>query len=176
MGVPVEEPRRFGWAPFWAAATVFSVAAALYFSGRERQVAQDALRLQDRLRDQAIELARLHQAFAILDHPGAITVFFGEERSASSTVFANPQGVLLIAHNLPPLPAGKAFEMWVIPKGARPVPSGMFRAGAERSAMHVSRQRCDPGDTVEVTMENEAGAGQPAHPPLVSAIMPAAAR
>src|SRR5208283_4027196 len=47
---PPKAPRRFGWAPFWAAAAVLSLAAAVYFSGRERQFAEDAQRLQRRLR------------------------------------------------------------------------------------------------------------------------------
>jgi anti-sigma-K factor RskA len=171
-----EAPRRFGWAPFWAAAAVLSLAAAAYFSGRERQSAEEVQRLQGRLRAQTIDLVRFHEAFAILDSPGAMAASFGGTQPASGAVFANREGVLLIAGNLPAPSAGMAFEMWVIPRGARPAPAGMFRPDAGGAAMHVSRQRCAPGDTVEVTMENEAGAGVPTSTPVIAATMPGAAR
>ena len=75
----------------------------------------------------------------------------------------NPtSGVLLIATNLPPAPAGKAYEMWIIPKGAKPVPAGMFQSQADGTAMHVQRGPVDVnGVTIAVTLEDEAGAAQP---------------
>jgi hypothetical protein len=173
---PAEAPRPFGWAPFWAAAAVLSLAAAVYFSGRERQFAEDVERAQRRLRAQSVELARFQQASAILDAPGGMAASFGEKQPPTGAVFANAEGVLLMAAGLPAPPAGMAFEMWVIPKGATPIPAGMFRPGAGGAAMHVSRLRCAPGGTVMATLENEAGAGRPTSAPVIAAALPAVAR
>jgi len=173
---PSEAPRRFGWAPFWAAAAVLSLAAAVYFSGRERQFAEDAQRLQRRLRAQTIDLVRFREAFGILDSPGTMIASFGETQQAKGQVFANDSGVLLIAGSLPTPPAGTAWQMWVISKAATPAPAGMFRPDAGGAVMHVSRQRCAPGDTVEVTLENEAGADRPTSTPVIAATMPGATR
>jgi hypothetical protein len=168
------EPKRFGWAPFLAMATAFSLFAAFYFSGREREFAVTANRLREQLGQQKMELARLNEAFAILSGPDTTTVSFGEGKPAppKGRVFMNPsQGVLLIASNLPPAPAGKKYEMWVIPKGGKPVPAGLFQSESDGTAMHIQRRTLDLSATaaVAVTMENEAGALEPTSPILIAA-------
>ena len=45
--------------------------------------------------------------------------------------------MLLIASNLPPAPAGKIYEMWMIPKGGKPVPAGLFQSESTGAAMHI---------------------------------------
>jgi anti-sigma-K factor RskA len=94
-------------------------------------------------------------------------------------VFLNPaRGVLLIASNLPRTPANKIYEMWIIPKGAKPVPAGLFQAQENGSAMHVQAGTVDVRSTaaVAVTVENEAGADQPTTQPLIVAAVPPAPR
>jgi hypothetical protein len=160
------EQRRFGWAPFLAMATALSLFAAFYFSGREREFARIAENLRDQLGRQNVELTRLSEAFAILNGPDTTTVSFGAGRSAppKGQVFMNPsRGVLLIASNLPPAPPGKKYEMWVIPKGGKPVPAGLFQSESDGTAMHIQRGSLDVRATgaVAVTLEDQAGAPQP---------------
>jgi hypothetical protein len=163
------EQNSFGWAPFWAAATLLCLVAAVYFSGRERQFAEDTRRLEDQLRVQTTELTHLNEAFAILNGPDTTVTSFGEKQPAKGKLFANRSGVLLIASNLPALPSGMALEMWVIPKGAKPVAAGMFRPDANGTAMHIVHRTMAPGDIVAVTVENEAGADQPTSTPIIAA-------
>jgi len=61
--------------------------------------------------------------------------------------------------------------MWVIPKGAKAVPAGMFQSDADGSAVHVQPGPLDPHTTaaVAVTLENQAGAPQPTSQPLIAA-------
>ncbi len=61
------EEKRFGRAPFLAAALLLSLFAVFYFSGREHDFATLATRLDGQLRSQTIELTRLNEAFAILN-------------------------------------------------------------------------------------------------------------
>lgn len=163
------EPKRFGIAPFLAAALLLSLFAVFYFSGRERDFAQLADRLDRQLRSQTIELTRLNEAFAILNGPDTKVTSFGA--GAKGKVFVNPsQGVLLIASNLPPTQAGKAYEMWVIPNGGKgkPIPAGMFQSSNDGSAMHIQRGPVDVSTqpVIAVTVEPEAGSSAPTSQPL----------
>ncbi|HUI55792.1 MAG TPA: anti-sigma factor [Bryobacteraceae bacterium] len=167
------EERRFGWAPFLAAATVLSLCAAVYFIGRERDFAQEASILRDQSRRQTIELTRLSEAFAILNGAETTVTSFGESQpKPKGKVFCNPAlGVLLIASNLPQAPAGKAYEMWVISRSGQAVRAGMFQAEADGTALHIERRTLDMKTTgvVAVTLENEAGVDQPTTTPLIVA-------
>src|ERR1700722_18106461 len=63
------EERRFGWLPLAGAVALLSIFAAVYFSGRENQYAQESAALRDQIRRQVIDLNRLNEAFAILAGP-----------------------------------------------------------------------------------------------------------
>jgi anti-sigma-K factor RskA len=120
------------------------------------------------------EALRSRTALAILDAPGTVQVSFGRPQSQPprGTVFVNPsQGVLLIASNLFPTPADKIYEMWLIPKGAKPIPAGLFQSYSDGQAMHLRPGTVDVGSTaaVAVTIENQAGADQPTTTPLIVA-------
>jgi len=165
------EDRRFGWAPFLAGALALSLFAAFYFSTRENQFANETLLLRDQLRRQAIELTRLNEAFAILGGPGTIEAGFGQ--GPKGKVFVNPQrGILLIASNLPPAPDGKIYEAWVIPKGGKPIPAGLFQSDSSGAATHVH-----PGpvaadaNIIAVTLEPARGSDQPTSTPLLAATL-----
>jgi anti-sigma-K factor RskA len=177
------EERRFGlaWAPVWAIAAL--LVAAAYFGVTGRRYANDA----DRLRSQSAELRaqmsaqsgeilRLNEAFAILSGPTTTEASFGgqQPRPPHGKVFVNPsRGVVLIASNLPPTAADKIYEMWLIPKGAKPVPAGLFQSQVDGNAMHVRPGIVDLASTaaVAVTVENQAGAAQPTTTPLIVAAL-----
>jgi hypothetical protein len=167
------EQRGFGW--------IFALAAALlviavYFAVGGRQYAQEAARLRDQMRSQTSEIARLTEAFAILSGSRTTEVSFGsaQPRPPQGKVFLNPtRGVLLIASNLPRTQVDKIYEMWIIPKGAKPVAAGLFQSQDDGSAMHVRPGTVDLGSTaaVAVTVENQAGADQPTTTPLIVAAL-----
>jgi len=141
----------------------------VYFGGREREFAEMATRLRAQLGQQNVELTRLTEAFAIVNGPDTTVTSFGsgQPQPPMGRVFVNPkQGVLLIASNLPPAPAGKTYEMWVIPKGGKPVRAGEFQSQSDGTAIHIRRGNVDVNGTgaVAVTLENEGGADQPTMP------------
>jgi len=165
------EQRRFGWAPWLGLATALSLFAAFYFSARERQMADIALTLRDQMRRQTIELTQLNEAFSILGSPSTIEVNFGQGPKGKVYI-DRARGVLLIANNLPPAPAGKIYEMWVIPKGSKPVPAGLFQSQSNGSALHLQTGAVDPNlAIVAVTLENEPGAAQPTSTPILTAAL-----
>jgi hypothetical protein len=165
------EARGFGWIVALAASLLI---VAVYFAIRSNQFDQQAARLRDQTRSKASEIARLTEAFAILAGPRTTEVSFGgtQPRPPQGKVFVNPaRGVLLIASNLPRTPADKIYEMWIIPKGAKPVPAGLFQSQDDGNAMHIRPGTVDVASTaaVAVTVENHAGADQPTTTPLIVA-------
>jgi anti-sigma-K factor RskA len=79
-------------------------------------------------------------------------------------------GILLIASNLPAAGQGKAYEMWVIPKGGRPNPAGLFQSDGMR-ALYILNGPVDVSTigTVAVTLEPAAGSATPTMPILIAA-------
>jgi anti-sigma-K factor RskA len=156
------ERRRPSWFAVWAMAGALAVMFLLLIfvaRNRGRYVG---------------EAARARAALGILYAPGTVEASFGRPQTQPprGTVFVNPsQGVLLIASNLFPTPVGKIYEMWLIPKGAKPVPAGLFQSREDGNAMHVRPGMVDLASTaaVAVTVENEAGADQPTTTPLIVA-------
>jgi Anti-sigma-K factor rskA len=167
------EPRRLVWNLLAVATAVLACFAAVYFSGRENQYAQESAALREQLRRQTIDLTRLNEAFAILSSPDTTVTSFGTGPAPpKGKVFVNArQGVLLIASNLPPAPSGKTYEMWVIPKTGQPAPAGLFQSQPDGSAMHIERGLVDvaAAGAVAVTLESEGGALQPTSTPLIVA-------
>ncbi len=153
----------------------------MYLALNGRQYEQTAARLRTEMREQTGQIARLTEAFAILSGPNTTEASFGglQPKPPQGKVFLNPsRGVLLIASNLPRTAADKIYEMWIIPKGAKPVPAGLFQAQENGRAMHVQPGTVDVASTaaVAVTVENQGGADQPTTQPLIIAALPATPR
>jgi len=177
---PLPKPRRllasagaaqggFGSAPFLAFALALSVFAVVYFYGREADTTKEVVRLKEQLGRRNIELTRVNEAFAIVT--GADTTVSSFGGGPKGKIFTSRSlGVLLIASNLPPAPSGKAYQMWIIPKGGQPAPAGTFQADANGTVMHIHRAPVDVNaDLVAVTLEDQAGAARPSSEPLFAA-------
>ena len=176
---------RLNWSPVWAAVAAGAVIAAIVFNVRVQrtsaelaQAAAELRRVQTESAAQTRELARLNEAFAILNQPNAKQVVFGgaAPQPPRGRVFLDPvRGVLLLASNLPPAPAGKTYEMWVIPKakGGKPVPAGLFQSAPDGTAFHLLPGPVDVAGTaaVAVTVEIAAGAQVPNLPPVFAAAL-----
>ena len=76
----------------------------------------------------------------------------------------------MIASNLPAPPAGKAYEMWIIPKGGKPAPAGLFSSTVQGTALHLfnPQARLSETDTVAVTLEVAAGVDAPTSQPVIA--------
>lgn len=174
---------RWNWSPVWAAVAAGALIAAVVFNMRAQRTAAELAqasaelqRVQGESAAQTRELARLDEAFAILNQPDMKQVVFGggAPQPPRGRVFLDPtRGVLLLASNLPPAPSGKTYEMWVIPKGGKPVPAGLFQSAADGTAMHVLPGPVDVAGTaaVAVTVEIAAGATEPNLPPVFAAAL-----
>lgn len=167
-GAGVESGSRLRLVPLAvaAAACVFALALVIYSgSAWRRQTAA----LGRTVRDQ-------RAALALLNAPATRRVTFGEGQPAPprGNVFVNPAaGVLLLASNLPKAPAGKTYEMWVIPKSGKPAPAGLFDSQPDGTAMHLFAGPVDleAAGAVAVTLEPAGGVPQPTSTPLIVAAL-----
>ena len=163
---------RGGWGWVAAIAAACSLIVALWLSLEKRNTDRELAEVRSILQQSVAERARLEQAFTFLNQPETRQVNFGQGQPSPprGNFFVNARmGVLLIASNLPLLPAGKAYEMWIIPKGGMPRPAGLFQSGTQGNAMHILPGGVDPDITLAVTVEPEAGSPAPTSNILFSA-------
>lgn len=87
-------------------------------------------------------------------------------------IYSASNGKLVFtASNLPQAPAGKAYELWILPaSGTAPVPAGVFKPDNEgNAALIFPRIPTDvPAGGFGVTVEDEAGAAKPTLPIIIS--------
>src|ERR1700722_17163294 len=166
------EQRGFGWAPWLGLVAALSLVGAFYFEARERSSLEELAAVRADMGRQSVELTRLNEAMTIMTGSDTRQVNFGS--GARGKVFVNPaSGVLLLASNLPPAPAGKAYEMWVIPKRGNPVPAGLFQSAGGGAALNIRLGPVDVTGTaaVAVTLEPAAGVPQPTSKPVIAAAL-----
>jgi anti-sigma-K factor RskA len=72
---------------------------------------------------------------------------------------------VLVAENMPPIPEGKTYEIWVI-KGDTPQPSGLFKPKGNSIAAVVENP-VEGADAVAVTVEPEGGSKEPTTDPML---------
>ncbi len=169
----------WGWMTGWGVATAGLLVGMLWFSADARRTESELALARQQLTRSASELTRVQAVLNFLNSPETRQVTFGKgaPQPPRGTVLVNPSsGVLIVASNLPVLPAGKTYEMWVIPKGGAPRPAGLFQADTQGNAIHVLAGPVDVATTgaVAVSVEPEAGSTAPTTTPIIVAPVPGA--
>jgi len=117
------------------------------------------------------ERERSRAVLEFLRAPETREATFGEGKPepAKGRVFVNAgRGVLLLASNLGDLPANRTYQFWLLPRGGKPVPAGLFRSTAGE-ALHLYSGSVNLGDLagVAVSVEPEGGSPQPTTTPIL---------
>jgi anti-sigma-K factor RskA len=169
---------RAGWGWLGAFAAALMLVVALWLSVQERRRETELAEARREAIQAGAERDRLAQAFQILNQPETKRVIFGEgqPQPPRGNIFVHSKlGVLLIASNLPVLPSGRTYEMWVIPTAtSAPRPAGLFEAGAQGSAINMLPGPLDSLYAVAVSVEPEAGSQAPTTTPIIVAPVPGA--
>ena len=138
-----------------------------------RRSSTDLTQARDEIRRSSAELNKVQAALQLLNFPDTRQVVFGKGRSQPprGRVFVNRErGVLLLASNLPPVPSGKTYEMWLIPKAGPPIPAGLFQSDAQGNVLYVmSGAVAAATSAVAVSVEPEAGSQAPTTTPIIVA-------
>lgn len=177
------------WIGVWALAaaclTIVLAIVAMDSHQRARELADSRQELvrrsrelseaRDEIRRSSAELLRVEAAFQLLDLPGTRQVVFGkgQPRPPRGRIFVNRErGVLLLASNLPPVPSGRTYEMWLIPKGGSPIPAGLFQSDPRGNALYIFNGPVNSATAaVAVSVEPEAGSPAPTTKPIIVAAL-----
>jgi len=170
-------PRRSKWATFtpWAIAACLAIACSIL--GYKVSSLNDALDGESRLvSNLAAKASHAQQVLEVLNAPNAQRVTLTGTKipptPTARTVYLADRGALMMeASNLKPVPAGKTYELWVIPaSGAAPVPAGTFTPDAEGYASVVLPKLPAgiPAKAFGITIENAGGSSTPTAPIVLS--------
>jgi anti-sigma-K factor RskA len=172
-------PRRASWVPWAAGTAAAAVIAAMVTGGfvasryeaRLGQMARETAAVRERLqRDEAAlreQVTAYRSAVELLRDPATRVVELhgaGPAPEASGRmIWHDRTGGQLFVANLPPAPAGKAYELWTL-GGPAPAPAGTFQVDASGRAMHRVEPATGPAAKFAVTLEPEAGVPAPTGP------------
>jgi hypothetical protein len=163
-----------GWTWFAAACAAAMLVTALWYG----VIASERRRQRDEARASLAEVTQerdaLQSVFRFVEDPQTKQFSFGDPQAQPprGNVFLNPRfGVLLIAANLTPAAADRAYQVWILPKTGAARPAGKFRPDAEGSVTHTFDQPLDLNDVsgVAITVESSAGSPAPTMPMLLLA-------
>jgi anti-sigma-K factor RskA len=173
--------RNWGWLGILATAAAGLLIATFYLGSQSRHQEQELATLRSEMQmvlqqsaKTNTELARTRHVLDFLNAAETRLVTFGpkDPTPPRGKVLLHPgRGVLLIAANLPPAPAGKLYEMWIIPKGGQPVPAGLFQSDDTGNSLHLKEGAVAIDSAIAVTLEPEAGSAQPTSTPLFVATL-----
>jgi anti-sigma factor RsiW len=157
--IPFERRRR-RLVPVLAAATAVAAVIAL-------AIGLWASDLSSQLDETQSALDRVRANAAILADPDARAVPL-QAGNGRLVVNADGQAVLTLA-DLAPAPAGKTYEMWIVPGGniEEASPAGLF-PGSEDVEIVGVEGTVNAGDLVAVTVENAGGVDAPTTAPIVA--------
>ena len=88
-----------------------------------------------------------------------------EQGARAEVVTLEGDRAVLVAENMPPVPEGKTYQIWVI-KGDTPKPSGLFDPRGD-SVAAVVENPVEGADAVAVTLEPEGGSKEPTTDPML---------
>jgi anti-sigma-K factor RskA len=183
-------PERPSWSLVWGGVAACLALALVVVAGKwmgDLNTTRGELRSSNEQRNELrrelqasnTQLSTLQAALRFLNEPQTVQATFGggEALPPTGRVFVNPtRGVLLIAAHLPPAPAGKTYEMWIVPKKGAPAPAGLFQSDAQGNAVHLLPGAVNHSDTaaIAVTVEPESGSAAPTTKPFIVAPLPTA--
>lgn len=175
---PQLSPRRV-WIPAWAwAAAALLVAFAGYSLYRNWQMRQDIEQLANQVhsaesQQQALQQQRdnYNRAMAILAAPGTKRMEMkpATEGMPMLEAFVHAQmGVVVTARQIPMPPAGRAFQLWMVPKSGNPISAGVYMPDSSGAVLTVAPPASDMSAiaALAVTEEPSAGSPQPTSKPM----------
>jgi len=183
--VPFEKPARRSWS---TASQVWAIAASLAFIAliaslvllwnRNNAMQQEMARVTTQLDEAQVELtrereilSREREARELISAPESrIMTLAGTEmatRARAKFVYDRKTGrAMLMADDLPPAPAGKAYQLWYIAEGKPPMPGHVFNTNAAGHAEMRDQlsEEARSATIFAVTLEPSNGVNAPTGP------------
>jgi anti-sigma-K factor RskA len=171
-----QQKPRWSWLLIPAFAALALAAIAIHLWNQNRELRQEVAAQRALVEQQRLEAAHAQAVLAVLTSAEAQRVTLvaanAQPQQQGKAVYIPRNGQLVfMASNMPSAPAGKAYELWLLPKsGASPMPAGMFKPDAGGSAM-VMMPPLPAGMEAKafaVTLEPESGSPTPTMPIVIS--------
>ncbi|HEY5173963.1 MAG TPA: anti-sigma factor [Terriglobales bacterium] len=180
---PAPAPRRGLWATLVPALAALGLLLVVVVLERNNGHMKDQLaELAGHNQDQAIQLDRLNEEMRLLTAPDAVHVSLNPQKSPnqpSGTAIFSPSRnrMMFMASNLPPVPTGKAYELWIIPMQGAPMAAGVFKPDEHGNAMMMDHKMPAgvEAKAFAITVENEEGSDKPTSPIMLMGAVPAGA-
>jgi anti-sigma-K factor RskA len=153
-----------------AAVVVIGIGVAAYALGERSRANRLAEQLAQAILDQRALRASLDSNARMIDQLVGPAVQVVEltssgERRPSGRMFWDQasDSWTFIAHDLPPLPAGRTYQLWLIDAGQQKISAGTFAPESNGNALVRAQYRLSPDSlaVVAVTEEPEGGVPQP---------------
>jgi hypothetical protein len=159
------------WVLVPAAIALALVSFAL--SWQNRELAAQLQKQEQRAHAYIKEREQTEKLLSVLASPDTLTVKLAgtsEAPNASGVVKYNgPMGTVMCSANLPPLPMGKVYQLWLMPVNGAPISAGVFGAGDDGHGRTVTAEV--PANTAAkafaVTIELAGGVAQPTGPKVL---------
>jgi anti-sigma-K factor RskA len=172
---PVAVPRGFAWrllVPYAVSATLIVVAAFMWNESRSlNRVLAD---LRQRQSEMEKQLRVAQELVNTLTSPESKQITLAPVKA-----MPQPQGkayylssnghLIFLANNLAPLPAGKVYELWLIPPSGSPIPAGLFQPDSRGTATVVDPPlpRGIEAKAFAITIEPTGGSPAPTSQPIM---------
>ncbi len=180
--IPLAERRRAPrWTAVWAGAAAAGIAAVLVgmavsatYERRLEELGQVASSLRSEVAKLKEEVDEQRVLVGLMRDPETQVVALAGQPAAPQARarmwWHRRSGGLLVASNLPPVPAGKTYQLWAITGKAAPVPAGIFAVDASgRSSLRVPPvSGVDAVDVFAVTLEPAGGLPAPSGPMVLA--------
>jgi len=154
------KPGRSVWQWAWVAVAAALVVVTIWMERRDSATRAELAGVRRLLEQQSSDARRSAEVLAMVGAPGTRAI---SPPQGQASYFLNPsRGVVLIVGGLERLPSGRAYEMWIIPKGRAPAPAGMFTPDAQGNAIHTFPGQVDLSDTAALAISDEPHGGSPA--------------
>jgi anti-sigma-K factor RskA len=159
----------WGWLG-WAVAVIAVIPFALSLQRANVALRQQLVDASSQAAKNAREMEELRKIAAPILEPEAqrvtLVALKTPPQPQGKVFYLRNRGLVLLANNLPALPAQKAYELWLIPASGDPVPAGVFKPDAHGSASVVNPPLPAGAEAkaFAITVENEAGATTPTMP------------
>jgi anti-sigma-K factor RskA len=160
-------------APALAALSLVLAVWALALRTRNQELYRQVRELERTQQTMNAELTRARAVVDLLTAPDTakVTLVAGAAHPVpQGKVFYHPQkGLLFYAANLPQLPAGKTYQLWLVPTQGNPISAGIFQTDAHGNG-EVLLPQLPAGVAAKafaVTVEPAGGVPQPTGPKVL---------
>jgi len=173
VNVAPQNSKWWVWALPWAAAAAFTMLAVVFWR-YNAELRQTITALRQQSVEQEAQLQRARDVVMTLTANDAMRVTLVAAKTplqpqGKAIYVRDRSSLILLATNLPRLPLGKAYELWLIPVVGAPVPAGVFRPDARGNATLINPPLPPRAEAkaFAITVEPDQGSAAPTSQPIL---------